>query len=106
MPPTTAPVNTPMPHPRPTVSASSSSLWRPIAHPTPPPTSAPPVAPTAVYSLCSGVHDAHDETVKSTTVANAPTQFFHLYTRNPSLGCKAIPQRTSRILPFLLCQVY
>src|ERR1700676_1140973 len=83
MPPTSAPVNTPMPHPRPTVFGSSSSLLRPIAHPTPPPTSAPPVAPTAVYSLCSGVHDAHDETVKSTTVANAPTQFFHLYTRTP-----------------------
>ena len=58
-----------MPHPRPTVFGSSSSLWRPIAHPTPPPTSAPPVAPIAVYSFCSGVHDEHDETVKSATVA-------------------------------------
>src|ERR1700735_245058 len=72
-----------MPHPRPTVCASSSSLSRPIAHPAPPPMSAPPVAPMAVYSFCSGVHDEHDETVSRTTVANTPTQFFHLYTSNP-----------------------
>src|ERR1700722_6037938 len=72
-----------MPHPRPTVFGSSSSLVRPIAHPTPPPTSAPPPAPMAVYSFCSGVHDEHDETVKRTTQATAPIHFFDRYTKTP-----------------------
>src|ERR1700730_6241004 len=72
-----------MPHPRPTALGSSSSVSRPIAHPTPPPTSAPLVAPMAVYSFCSCVHEEQDETVKSTTVLNTPTQFFHLYTKTP-----------------------
>src|SRR5258708_2643631 len=72
-----------MPHPRPTVCGSSSSLSSPIAHPAPPPMRAPPVAPMAVYFFCSGVQDEHDETVKSATVVNTPTQFFHLYTKTP-----------------------
>jgi hypothetical protein len=45
--------------------------------------SAPAAAPPAVYSLCSGVHDAHDETIKRTTVAAAPIQLFHLITATP-----------------------
>src|ERR1035437_2394813 len=45
--------------------------------------SAPAAAPPAVYSLCSGVHDAHDETIKKTTVAAAPIQLFHLITATP-----------------------
>src|ERR1039458_9760107 len=45
--------------------------------------SAPPAAPYSVYSFCSGVHDAHDETVKRATVAAAPIQFFHLNMSTP-----------------------
>src|ERR1700687_3532059 len=80
-----------MPHPRPTALGSSSSVFRPIAHPTPPPTSAPPVAPMAVYSLCSGVHDEHDETVKRTTQATAPIHFCDRYTETPP-RVRAVPK--------------
>ncbi len=66
----------------------------------PPPTSAPPVAPTAVYSFCSGVHDEHDETVKSTTVANAPTQFFHWYTKTPPWVFKRYAYELGRFCHF------